>query len=320
MMQTYAEFSPTGFDAKGAFLDDDRQDWLVLPVSQTRDSGPMAESNFQTALSIMGGESDTVEVHRFGHWGPGWFEIIIVDPKRRKEADEIESSLENYPVLDDMDLSERESEQATEDWDNYGRRDFEGAIQSNFEFSEEDEELLDYINYGDLWSKAADEIGWAEESSDEGTHFNIGEAVEFFLKKPELVFGAINDAKQSPEYLGMLKKAEDAKLAHWLESTRASNPPGRLPPFSELNLDAMDADELWAFHTALRGVRPISQAKQLFPRKPKKYVATTNDLKHYAANKATAMAVRLRGDIQTALMYEKIADRIYGQLPSYARW
>lgn len=38
-MQAYRDFAPTGFDHKGAFLDDDHQDWLVVGVSITRDSG-----------------------------------------------------------------------------------------------------------------------------------------------------------------------------------------------------------------------------------------------------------------------------------------
>jgi hypothetical protein len=78
-MQTYSQYRPTGFDSRGLGLPD-RQDWLVLPVIQTRDSGPLEQSNFASALKAVGGESETVEVHRFGHWGPGWFEIIIVAP------------------------------------------------------------------------------------------------------------------------------------------------------------------------------------------------------------------------------------------------
>jgi len=118
-MRTYSEFRPTGFDAKGAFLPD-QQDWLVVPVSQTRDSGPFEESNFAVALKILGGESDTVEVHRFGHWGPGWFEIIIVHPDLRAAVEDIEASLENYPVLDDEDFSEREWNKASEYWVSLG--------------------------------------------------------------------------------------------------------------------------------------------------------------------------------------------------------
>ena len=132
-MQTYSEFRPTGFDPKGAFLDD-RQDWLVVPCSRTRDTGPFEESNFETALDMLGGESESVEVHRFGHWGPGWFELILVAPgsDAAKKAEDIESSLENYPVLDDEDLSRREYDDFLESWDSWARRDFVKFLASEF--------------------------------------------------------------------------------------------------------------------------------------------------------------------------------------------
>lgn len=62
----YKEFRPTQFDAKGLGLED-QQDWIVVPVSQNRDSGPFEESNFTSALKILGGESEDVEVHQFNH-------------------------------------------------------------------------------------------------------------------------------------------------------------------------------------------------------------------------------------------------------------
>jgi hypothetical protein len=88
----------------------DRQDWLVLPCSRTRDSEALDRANFDAALESLGGWSDTVETHRFGHWGPGWFGLILVKPGTEAEriAREIESALADYPVLDDERLSEYE--------------------------------------------------------------------------------------------------------------------------------------------------------------------------------------------------------------------
>lgn len=40
----------------------------------------------------------------------------------------------------------------------------------------------------------------------------------------------------------------------------------------------------------------------------------------YAWNMQTAEECRLRGTIDTALMYEQIAERIYKQLPAEVRW
>lgn len=122
-MKPYKNFQPTGFDSKGLGLPD-QQDWLQLEgVTQTRDSGPLERSNFAAAVEMLGGESDTVEVHRFGHWGPGWFEIILIDPSAEdkvKIGKEIESRLVDYPILDDEAFSELENEEIEEAWSNFG--------------------------------------------------------------------------------------------------------------------------------------------------------------------------------------------------------
>ena len=130
-METYAEFRPTGFDPRGLALDD-QQNWLVVPVSQTRDSGPLDRSNFAAALAGLGDEGPTVEVHRFGHWACGWFEIIIIDPldtTALKIAEDIERALMDYPVLDDEDYSNTQHAEYLESWDNYAARDFAKELQ-----------------------------------------------------------------------------------------------------------------------------------------------------------------------------------------------
>ena len=119
----YADYQPTGFDPCGLSLPD-RQDWLVLPVSRNRDTGdPLTLSNFEMALEALGGESETVEIHRFGHWGVGWFEIILAHPDRETEVDEIEGALADYPVLNDEHFSELEWEMKYEAWENEGMRE-----------------------------------------------------------------------------------------------------------------------------------------------------------------------------------------------------
>jgi hypothetical protein len=117
-MMRYKDYAPTGFDRKGAFLHD-QSDWYVSPCIQTRDSGPLDQSNFETALEILGGESSYVEVR---------FEIIIVKPTAKKTVQKLQSiydSLADYPVLDDSDYSEREWEEKTRIWNdcyNLGER------------------------------------------------------------------------------------------------------------------------------------------------------------------------------------------------------
>jgi hypothetical protein len=143
-MQTYKEYAPTQFDSKGLGLDD-RQDWFVAPVSQTRDSEVLSRVNFKSALESLGGESETVEVHRFGHWGPGWFEIILVHPSRESEVAELESTLEDYPVLDDSALSEAENNEYYENWTQHGAAsDFAKDLKREFGLSDTVSDWLTY--------------------------------------------------------------------------------------------------------------------------------------------------------------------------------
>lgn len=137
-MTTYGEFQPTGFDCKGLGLPD-QQHWLVLQAGQTRDSSALDQSNFATALSMLGGESDTVQVHRFGHWGPSWFELILVDPvdvERVKLAEDIEDSLEDYPVLSEDDLSAREDAEYQYAWQHSLPADFAAILGKQFSLSD----------------------------------------------------------------------------------------------------------------------------------------------------------------------------------------
>jgi hypothetical protein len=49
-------------------------------------------------------------------------------------------------------------------------------------------------------------------------------------------------------------------------------------------------------------------------------VITIKLLQAYAWNKSTAMILRAEGNIQTAIKYENICDKIYNKLPNYAAW
>lgn len=86
-----------------------------------------------------------------------------------------------------------------------------------------------------------------------------------------------------------------------------------------MNLDAMFPDDLWEIHNRLHQ-HPVLEARKLFPEKPQGYVAAAHTLKNYCANKAVAMKLRLEGRIAVALRYEAICERLYKELPQFARW
>lgn len=133
----------TGFDSWSNYIGPDWSAWYVGPVSQNRDSGCLERSNFEvvskdllalnTEVENDDGEIiDTVQIHRFGHWGPGWYEIILIHPSNeeaQKACYEWHGALANYPVADDMHFSDLECEEITEYWANAGLAERLNMIQ-----------------------------------------------------------------------------------------------------------------------------------------------------------------------------------------------
>ena len=137
-LQTYDDFQPTGFDVKGLSSDAIGPARILLSVN--RDSGCLDQSNFDYALAALGGESDHVQIHRFGHWGCGWFDLLLIMETATDETKEIAADiacrLADYPVLDDGDLGAREQGEANAIWEMYStteRIDYIRRNRSQFE-------------------------------------------------------------------------------------------------------------------------------------------------------------------------------------------
>lgn len=80
-------------------------DYFVL-IGHTRDSDALEESNFHTAIDMLGGESDTVKVIRSTHWLVGWVEAILIhksDKDAIMKGENILGMLDEYPILDEDD-------------------------------------------------------------------------------------------------------------------------------------------------------------------------------------------------------------------------
>lgn len=173
MATKYSEYAPSGFDARGLGLED-RQAWLVV-IGRNRDSGVLAESNFASALTSLGGESETCEIHRFGHWGCGWFELILLHPDRETEADSIESALADYPVLDDSDYSERECEALSESWESWGAAECAQKLVDMFSNTDRHSSgFYEFLrtNSDDLYALHCEHSS-GDHMSDEGGHFDF---------------------------------------------------------------------------------------------------------------------------------------------------
>ena len=98
------------------YIGESYNDYYVL-LSHHRDSGLVEKSNFNSALKMLNGESDTIKVVRFSHWLCGWVEMILIhesDTKSVDKGNEIEKALESYPILDEDAFGEMISEKETE--------------------------------------------------------------------------------------------------------------------------------------------------------------------------------------------------------------
>lgn len=102
-------------------------DGFLLTLAMHRDSDAVDKSNFEVAQTRLAEVAATlpaddepdmgwVTTHTASHWAVGWIEYIWVcdTPKLAEAALDILNALEDYPVLDDMHLSELESTELAE--------------------------------------------------------------------------------------------------------------------------------------------------------------------------------------------------------------
>lgn len=120
-MKTLYEIAsnPSGLDSYDNYMGETPEKNLLVVLTRSRDSSTLGESNWRVALDQLGGESEDVEIHRFGHWACGWWEALTVrkESDTEKKGQEINDALENYPVLCEEDWSELEMEEANSTWE-----------------------------------------------------------------------------------------------------------------------------------------------------------------------------------------------------------
>lgn len=119
-LRTWKEINSSGIDGYSNYMGNTEHENMYVLLSRSRDADVLTESNFQTAIDRLGGESKTVQILRFNHWACGWFEQILIDGKdtiAMDIANQIKIDIENYPVLDDQDYYEREYTRAKECWE-----------------------------------------------------------------------------------------------------------------------------------------------------------------------------------------------------------
>lgn len=88
-------------------------------LGRHRDSDALSLSNFYTALDALGGVSSTIQIVCERHWAVGWVKWIAIHQDDRRAlaiADELQAKLNAYPVLDEEDYTNRETEEADDVW------------------------------------------------------------------------------------------------------------------------------------------------------------------------------------------------------------
>ena len=110
--------NPSGWDSSSNYMGQTEFSNFYTLITQNRDSDTVTRSNFISALVVLGGESENVEIHRFGHWACGWWELIAVkaDSREHLEALDIEKRLKDYPVVNEEHLCELEFNEASDYW------------------------------------------------------------------------------------------------------------------------------------------------------------------------------------------------------------
>jgi hypothetical protein len=136
MTQRYKDYSPTPLDTKGLAAESyNIGEFWVAPVSITRDTeSAVTLSNWRVIQRMANDEGIEFEIRRFGHWGPGWFEIILIEgsEKGEKFAEGIENALASYPLLSEDDHSEMEYEHETLEWDRSIAKEFREQLTLAF--------------------------------------------------------------------------------------------------------------------------------------------------------------------------------------------
>ncbi|KKN28148.1 hypothetical protein LCGC14_0857140 [marine sediment metagenome] len=107
------------------YMGEDMSEYYKGLARRPRAPNALMDSNFEMALELLGGESETVLVCSFGSW-TGSFEQILVhesDEVAVAALEDVAERLAEYPVLDDEDHSEREDKATDVLWKELGLRE-----------------------------------------------------------------------------------------------------------------------------------------------------------------------------------------------------
>ena len=184
----------SSWDSGANYCGADLSAFYLAPIHKTRDTADaLTLSNWRVIERDLDqlAQHDETGATTIGHWACGWYEIYLIhetDTVALQAADQWAASLEQYPVADEEDWSELESEEEQEAWENWARSDWRAAVEKVLQtFAPDDadcywaDELLDTVEdaaLDELWVDLSGQLGWAVEHVSDGPSFNFEGAAE----------------------------------------------------------------------------------------------------------------------------------------------
>jgi hypothetical protein len=190
----------SSWDSAANYVGADLSAFYLAPIHKTRDT---ADSVSLSNWRVICAELDKLAQHEetgeatISHWACGWFTVYLVhetDTAALRCADEWATSLADYPVADESDLSELEQEEEQEAWDSYGCREWREALTaalapyapesapdvqrfgidtgSKYWAGDEIDKLTEDQLY-ESWHNLTDQCSWHCEHESDGPRFNI---------------------------------------------------------------------------------------------------------------------------------------------------
>lgn len=132
------------YERPNSYIGPDYYEYFVFLV-QHRDSDTLTRANWKAATIELGKiakeNEETWQIIRDSHWAVGWIEFLYIHESAEeilKAADQMQKSIEQYPVLNEEIWSEIEENEANEIWincyDAKERLEYIRKYRSQFEF------------------------------------------------------------------------------------------------------------------------------------------------------------------------------------------
>jgi hypothetical protein len=179
------------FGSTDNYAGDDLSAFYVAPISMGRDTeDALTLSNWRVIGAELASKAEHPESgeHEFGHWAAGWYRLWLIhesDSEALQCADDWAAALAGYPVANEEDMSELETEAESEAWDTWAGREWRDLLEKALQEFAPDaagpywaDELLETLpgeadNFYGLWHELTEHCSWHCIHESDGPCFNL---------------------------------------------------------------------------------------------------------------------------------------------------